>query len=73
MLSESKSSFQMTVNFTFYLEIELEVMVQGLEEKRRGTESMVLEVQCDVSTVSCDFGEPCDLLASVHCVLPSKS
>ncbi len=29
---------------------------QSLEEERRGTDSMLLEVQCDVSTVSDDFG-----------------
>ncbi len=29
---------------------------QSLEEERRGTESMLLEVQCDVSTVSDDLG-----------------
>ncbi len=29
---------------------------QSLEEERRGTESMLLEVQCEVSTVSDDLG-----------------
>ncbi len=36
------------VNIAFHLEIK----VQSLEEERRGTESMLLEVQCEVSTVS---------------------
>ena len=29
---------------------------QSLEEESRGTESMLLEVQCEVSTVSDDLG-----------------
>ncbi len=51
LLSGSKSSFQMQVNFAFHLEIK----VQSLEEEWRGTESMLLEVQCEVSTVSDDL------------------
>ncbi len=51
-LSGPKSSFQMTVNFAFHLETRS----QSLEEERRGTESMLLEVQCEVSTVSDDLG-----------------
>ncbi len=47
-----KSSFQMNVNFAFHLETRS----QSLEEEWRGTESMLLEVQCDVSTVSDDLG-----------------
>ncbi len=51
-LSGPKSSFQMKVNFAFHLETRS----QSLEEERRGTESMLLEVQCEVSTVSDDLG-----------------
>ncbi len=36
--------------------IHLEIKVQSLEEEWRGTESMLLEVQCEVSTVSDDLG-----------------
>ncbi len=51
LLSGPKSSFQMKVNFTFHLETRS----QSLEEEWRGTESMLLEVQCEVSTVSDDL------------------
>ncbi len=51
-LSGPKSSFQMKVNFAF----NLETRSQSLEEEWRGTESMLLEVQCEVSTVSDDLG-----------------
>ncbi len=51
-LSGLKSSFQMKVNFAFHLETRS----QSLEEEWRGTDSMLLEVQCDVSTVSDDLG-----------------
>ncbi len=51
-LSGPKSSFQMKVNFAFHLETRS----QGLAEDWRGTESMLLEVQCEVSTVSDDLG-----------------
>ncbi len=51
-LSGPKPSFQMKVNFAFHLEIK----VWSLEEEWRGTESMLLEVQCEVSTVSDDLG-----------------
>ncbi len=44
-LSGPKSSFQMKVNFAFHLETRS----QSLEEEWRGTESMLLEVQCEVS------------------------
>ncbi len=47
-----KSSFQMKVNFPFHLETRS----QSPEEEWRGTESMLLEVQCEVSTVSDDLG-----------------
>ncbi len=50
--SSEKSSFQMKVNFAFHLETRS----QSLEEEWRGTESMLLEVQCEVSTVSDDLG-----------------
>ncbi len=49
----SKSSFQIKVNFAFHLEIK----VRCLEEERRGTESMLLEVQCEVSEVQCEVSE----------------
>ncbi len=52
LLSGPKSSFQMKVNFAF----NLETRSQSLEEDWRGTESMLLEVQCEVSTVSDDLG-----------------
>ncbi len=42
----------MKVNFAFHLETRS----QTLEEEWRGTESMLLEVQCEVSTVSDDLG-----------------
>ncbi len=52
LLSGPKSSFQMKVHFAFHLETRS----QSLEEEWRGTESMLLEVQCEVSTVSDDLG-----------------
>ncbi len=48
----SKVLFQMKVNFAFHLEARS----QSLEEEWRDTESMLLEVQCEVSTVSDDLG-----------------
>ncbi len=42
----------MKVFFAFHLETRS----QSLEEEWRGTESMLLEVQCEVSTVSDDLG-----------------
>ncbi len=51
LLSGPKSSFQMKVNFAFHLEIK----VWSLEKDWRGTESMLLEVQCEVSEVSDDL------------------
>ncbi len=42
----------MKVNFAF----NLETRSQSLEEEWRGTESKLLEVQCEVSTVSDDLG-----------------
>ncbi len=42
----------MKVNFAFHLETRS----QSLEEEWRGTDSMLLEVQCEVSTVSDDLG-----------------
>ncbi len=50
LLSGPKSFFQMKVNFAFHLEIKVP------EEEGRGTESMLLEVQCEVSTVSDGLG-----------------
>ncbi len=44
LLSGPKSSFQIKVNFAFHLEIK----VLSLEEEWRGTESKLLEVQCEV-------------------------
>ncbi len=52
LLSGPKSSFQIKVNFAFHLEIK----VWSLEEEWRGTESKLLEVQCEVSEVSDDLG-----------------
>ncbi len=52
LLSGPKSSFQMKVNFAFIWKSRS----QSLEEVWRGTESMLLEVQCNVSTVSDDLG-----------------
>ncbi len=52
LLSGLKSSFQIKVNFAFHLEIK----VWKLEEEWRGTESKLLEVQCEVSTFSDDLG-----------------
>ncbi len=52
LLSGPKSSFQMKVNFAFHLEIK----VPESGEEWRGTEFMLLEVQCEVSTVSDDLG-----------------
>ncbi len=51
-LSGPKSSFQMKVNLHFIWKSRS----QSLEEEWRGTESMLLEVQCEVSTVSDDLG-----------------
>ncbi len=48
LLSGPKPSFQMKVNFVFHLEIKV--------PECRGTESMLLQVQCEVSTVSDDLG-----------------
>ncbi len=52
LLSGSKSSFQIKVNFVFHFISRS----QSLEEEWRDTESMLLEVQCEVSTVSDDLG-----------------
>ncbi len=52
LLSGPKSSFQIIVNFAFHLEIK----VWSLEEEWRGTESKLLEVQCEVSEVRDDLG-----------------
>ncbi len=48
----SKVFFSDESNFAFHLETRS----QSLEEEWRGTESMLLEVQCEVSTVSDDLG-----------------
>ncbi len=48
----SKVLFQMKVNFAFHLEIK----VPKSGGRVRGTDSMLLEVQCEVSTVSDDLG-----------------
>ncbi len=50
LLSGPNSSFQMKVHFLFNLEIKVP------ESGGRGTESMLLEVQSEVSTVSDDLG-----------------
>ncbi len=48
----SKVLFSDKSKFAFHLEIK----VWSLEEEWRGTESMLLEVQCEVSTVTDDLG-----------------
>ncbi len=61
----SKVLFSDKSKFCFHLEIR-----GSLEEEWRGTESKLLEVQCEVSEISDDLG--CrDLLVLVHCVLSS--
>ncbi len=52
LLSGPKSSFQMKVNFAFHLEIKVPESGGRVES----TESMLLEVQCEVSKVSDDLG-----------------
>ncbi len=52
LLSDPMSPFQTKVNFAFNLEIK----VWSLDEEWRGTESMLLEGQCEVSTVSDGLG-----------------
>ncbi len=52
LLCGPKSSFQKKV----ILHLIWKSRSQSLEEEWRGTESMLLEVQCEVSTVSDDFG-----------------
>ncbi len=66
LLSGPKSSFQIKVNFAFHLEIKF----WSLEEEWRGTESKLLEVQCEVSE-SVMIWVPWRLLVFVHCVLSS--
>ncbi len=51
-LSGPKSSFQMKVNFAFHLEIKVPESGGRVERHR----FMLLEVQCEVSTVSDDLG-----------------
>ncbi len=63
LLSGPKSSFQMTVNVTFNLEIKVPESERRVERHR----IHVLEVQCEVSTVSDGLG--CrHLLVLVYCV-----
>ncbi len=52
LLSGPKSSFQIKVYFAFNLEIK----VWSLESGGRGTKSKLLEVQCEVSEVSDNWG-----------------
>ncbi len=52
LLSGPKSCFQIKVILAFHLEIK----VWSLEEEWRGTESKLLDVQCEVSTVCDDLG-----------------
>ncbi len=56
----------MKVNFAFHLETRS----QSLEEEWRGTESMLLEVQCEVSTVSDDLG--CHVICWCWCTVFSE-
>ncbi len=65
-LSGPKSSFQMKVNFAF----NLETRFQSLGEEWRGTDSMLLEVQCEVSTVSDDLG--CHVICWCWCTVFSE-
>ncbi len=44
-----------------------DVFRKRAQEERRGTDSMLLEVQCEVSS-QWWFGLPCHLLVLVHCV-----
>ncbi len=53
LLSCPKSSFQMKVNFAFHLEIKVP---ESGGRVGRDTESMLLEVQCEVSTICDDLG-----------------
>ncbi len=64
LLSGPKSSFQMKVHLAFIWKSRS----QSLEEGWRGTESMLLEVQCKVSTVCDDLGVSCHLLVLIHWV-----
>ncbi len=66
LLSVPMFSFQIKVNFVFHLEMK----AQSLKENWRGTESMLLEVQCEVSS-QWWFGVPWRLLVLVRCVLSS--
>ncbi len=52
LLSGPNSSFRIKVHFEFNLDIK----VYSLEEEWRGTESKLLEVQCEVSEVRDDLG-----------------
>ncbi len=52
LLSGPKPSFQMKVNLACHLEIKVPESGERVED----TESMLLEVQCEVSTVSDDLG-----------------
>ncbi len=52
LLRGTKSSFQMKIHFAFYLEIKVPESGGRVED----TESTLLEVQCEVSTVSDDLG-----------------
>ncbi len=83
LLCGPKSSLQIKVNFAFHLEIK----VWSPEEDWRGTESKLLEVQCEDSEVSDDSGcheicwsivfsevhSQCSLLPEIlkHFLLPS--
>ncbi len=60
LLSGPKSSFQMKVNFAFHLEVKVPESGGRVERHRIHVawrhRSMLLEVQCEVSTVSDDLG-----------------
>ncbi len=68
LLSGPKSSFQIKVHFEFHLEIK----VWSLEEDWRGTESKLLEVQCEVSEVSDDLGAVTSAGVGPLCFIKSK-
>ncbi len=66
--SSPKSSFQIKVNFAFHLEIK----VWSPEEEWRGTDSKLLEVQCEVSEVSDDLAAVTSAGVGPLCFIKSK-
>ncbi len=68
LLSGPKSSFQIKVNFAFHLEVK----VWSLKKEWRGTESKLLEVQCEVSEVRDDLGAVTSVGVGTLCFIKSK-